>query len=238
MKTLILNSGLGKRMGKLTNEHPKCMTEIYEQETILSHQLKMLQQCGLNEVIMTTGLFDKVLMDYCNSQDFSIHYTYVKNPIYSKTNYIYSIYLARDYLNDDIVLMHGDLVFERGVLQDVLRQSSSCMSVSSTIPLHPKDFKAVIKNGLIEKVGVEFFDNAVAAQPLYKINKADWSIWLESIIRYCENGQVYCYAENAFNDVSDRCDIYAMDFEDRICTEVDTPEDLALIKEVFIELNQ
>ena len=230
MKALILNSGLGKRMGDLTSEHPKCMTEIDGSDTILSRQLKLLQQCGITEVIMTTGLFDKVLVDYCNSLNLPLQFTFVMNPVYDETNYIYSIYLARAHLDDDIVLMHGDLVFELGVLQDVLKQNLSCMTVSSIIPLPPKDFKAVVKDGLIEKVGIEFFDNAVAAQPLYKINKANWNVWLDRIIVYCENGQVSCYAENAFNEISNICNIYPMDFADRLCAEIDTPDDLALIK--------
>lgn len=231
MKALILNSGVGKRMGDLTSKHPKCMTEISGRETILSRQLKLLQQCGINEVIMTTGLFSEVLIDYCESLNLPLTYTFVKNPVYANTNYIYSIYLARDYLEDDIVLMHGDLVFELGILQDVLKQNNSCMTVSSTIPLPYKDFKAVVINLLIEKVGVEFFDNAVAAQPLYKLTKADWKIWLDRIIVYCENGQVSCYAENAYNEVSDSCRIMPIDFTDRLCAEIDTPKDLSLIME-------
>jgi choline kinase len=231
MKALILNSGIGKRMGVLTSRHPKCMTEIDGYETIISRQLKLLQQCGITEVIITTGLFDKILVDYCNSLKLNLNYTFVNNPIYDETNYIYSIYLARDYLDDDIILMHGDLVFELGVMQDVLKQNKSCMTVSLNIPLPPKDFKAVIKNGLIEKVGVEFFYDAVAAQPLYKISKADWNIWLDRIIVYCENRQLSCYAENAFNEVSDMCHIYPMNFMDKLCSEIDTPEDLVLVKE-------
>jgi choline kinase len=231
MKALILNSGIGKRMGALTSEHPKCMTEIDEHETILSRQLKQLQQCEITELVITTGLFDKVLIDYCYSLNLPLNYTFVNNPIYDRTNYIYSIYLARDYIYDDIVLLHGDLVFEINVLLDILKQNNSCMAVSSTIPLPPKDFKAVIKNGLIEKIGIEFFDNALAAQPLYKINKSDWKVWLDRIITYCESGQVSCYAENAFNEVSGKCLIYTMDFADRLCGEIDTPDDLEVIKE-------
>ena len=137
---------------------------------------------------------------------------------------------------DDIVLMHGDLVFELRVLQDVLSQKSSCMAVSTTIPLPPKDFKVVIKGGLINKIGVEFFENALTAQPLYKINKEDWTVWLERIINYCENGKVSFYAENAFNEVSDRCHIYPMNFNGCLCAEIDTPEDLILIKEKINKL--
>ncbi|MDR3587314.1 MAG: NTP transferase domain-containing protein [Desulfosporosinus sp.] len=231
MKALILNSGMGKRMGVMTSAHPKCMTEINRQETILSRQLKLLSQYGITEVIMTTGYFDQVLVDYCNSLNLHLKCTFIRNPVYDQTNYIHSIYLARDYLDDTIVLMHGDLVFEFGVLQDVLKQGNSCMAVSSTLPLPSKDFKAVVKKGLIDKVGVEFCEDVMAAQPLYKLNKVDWKIWLERIIDYCENGRVSCYAENAFNEVSDLCHIYPMDFTDRLCSEIDTPEDLTVITE-------
>ena len=112
MKALILNSGMGTRMGILASEHPKCMTEISNKETILSRQLRLIAEAGIDEVVITTGKFDSVLMRYCQSLELPIHITFVKNPVYKDTNYIYSIYCAREYLNDDIVLMHGDLVFD------------------------------------------------------------------------------------------------------------------------------
>ena len=170
MKALILNSGLGKRMGILTSEQPKCMTEISHAETILSRQLKQLAEIGITEVVMTTGLYSDILMEYCHSLELPLKINFVKNPDYSNTNYIYSIYCARDYLkDDDILLMHGDLVFENQVLDMVVDSHVSCMTVSSSIELPEKDFKAVIKDDYIVKVGVEFFDSAVAAQPLYKL---------------------------------------------------------------------
>ena len=67
MKALILNSGLGNRMGVITREHPKCMTEISHRNTILSRQLGQLVSYGIEEVVITTGYFDKVLVDYCNA---------------------------------------------------------------------------------------------------------------------------------------------------------------------------
>ena len=230
MRALILNSGVGKRMGNLTSEHPKCMTVIKEEETILSRQLNLLYQCGITEVIITTGPFSKKLNNYCHLLNMPLKIIFVNNPIYESTNYIYSIYIARDYLDDDIVLMHGDLVFEVGILEDMLKQINSCMAISSTLPLPIKDFKAVIEKGLIKKIGIEFFDNAVAAQPLYKICKTDWKIWLDSIIAYCEKGKVSCYAENAFNEVADNCHIYPLDFRGRLCAEIDTIDDLEEIK--------
>ena len=148
MKALILNSGLGSRMGVLTSEHPKCMTEISARETILSRQLRMLADAGITDVVMTTGAFDSVLVSYCNSLELPLHITFVKNPVYDRTNYIYSIYCAREYLRDTaVILMHGDLVFENTVLDDVLASAQSCMTVSTSLELPEKDFKAVIADG-------------------------------------------------------------------------------------------
>lgn len=229
MKALILNSGLGRRMGALTNEHPKCMTPITACETILSRQLKQIADAGIKEVVMTTGLFDEVLMEYCNSLKLPLKYTFVKNPVYATTNYIYSIYCAREYLDDDIVLMHGDLVFEDIVFEEVLSNRTSCMTVSSTLSLPEKDFKAVIKDDKIIKVGIDFFDDAMAAQPLYKLLNKDWKVWLDSIIAYCENDKVKCYAENAFNEISHKCNVIPLDVKDALCNEIDNPEDLDII---------
>ena len=237
MKALILNSGLGHRMGVLTSEHPKCMTEIAGKETILSRQLKLLERAGIREVVMTTGYFDKVLMDYCDSLGLSLHIEFVNNPVYDKTNYIYSIYCARDYLRDeDIVLMHGDLVFEESVLKDLIACDKSCMKVSSTAPIPEKDFKAVIKDGYVQKVGIEFFDDVNECQALYKLNKEDWNVWLDSIEKFCDEKNTNVYAENALNVVTDRCRIFAYDVKDRLCAEIDTPEDLEMIKERLNEV--
>lgn len=237
MKALILNSGLGKRMGMLTKEHPKCMTEIDGNETILSRQLRMISNAGIKEVVMTTGNFDSVLVNYCNSLELPIKYTFVKNHRCAETNYIYSIYMAKDYLKDsDIILMHGDLVFEASVLEKAIAYEKSCMIVSTTAELPEKDFKAVVKGERITAVGIEFFNDAVAAQPLYMLNKTDFSVWLDKIEEYCEKGEVSCYAEKAFNDISDKCCVYPLDVERELCCEIDTLEDLAVVSAKVKEL--
>lgn len=233
MKALILNSGLGHRMGDITKTHPKCMTEIGQDETILSRQLKLLSKLGIKDVVMTTGYFEDVLIDYCNSLNLPLNIKFVNNPVYAQTNYIYSIYCAKEFLQDDIILMHGDLVFDESVLKKEIESKNSVMKVSSTIPLPDKDFKAVVKDGRVYKVGIEFFDSAMEAQALYKLNKKDWLVWLNEIENFCDAGNKKVYAENAFNQVSDKCEIYALDVKDVLCTEIDTPEDLKKVKEML-----
>lgn len=224
-------------MGTLTTNQPKCMTEISSTETIISRQLRQLAASNISEVVITTGYFDDVLVNYCTELDLPLKLTFVKNPEFRNTNYIYSIYCAREYLHDDIILMHGDLVFENAVLYELLSAERSSMAVSSTVPIPQKDFKAVVRQNRIQKVGVEFFSEVVTAQPLYKILKSDWDVWLNAIIDFCENGNVKCYAENAFNEVSDRCKIYPVDIGDKLCNEIDNPQDLAVVSARLREIN-
>ena len=230
MIALILNSGLGSRMGVYTKEHPKCMTDITKEDSILSRQLKMLCKSNITDVVITTGYYDQVLVGYCNSLNLPLNYSFVKNPIYDKTNYIYSIYCAKELLeNQDIIMMHGDLVFTQDVLDQTINSNTSCMTVSSTLPLPEKDFKAVIKDGKIVKVGIEFFDDALSAQPLYKLYATDWNVWLNEIVRFCESDNRKCYAENAFNLVSCNCNVLPLDVKDELCNEIDNPDDLAIV---------
>lgn len=223
-------------MGAFTWNHPKCMTEISGGENILGRQLKQLSEMGIAEVVMTTGYYDQVLINYCQGLNIPIHITFVYNPLYKDTNYIYSIYCAREYLDDDLIMIHGDLVFENTVLEKIYASETSCMAVSTTCSLSEKDFKAVIQDGRIRRVGIDCFSEAVAAQPFYKILRKDWELWLRKIIEFCENGTVTCYAEDAFNQVSGKCNLYPIDVKDELCSEIDNPEDLSVVSRQLDEI--
>ena len=232
MKALILNSGMGRRMGVLTQSHPKCMTEISATDTILSRQLRQLCDAGVTECVMTTGDFHDVMTAYCESLRLPLHITFVRNPRCAETNYIYSIDCAREALKDgDILLMHGDLVFENTVLDAVLGSGESCMAVSSSQPLPEKDFKAVIRGGRIREIGIHCFDDALAAQPLYLLKAEDWQRWLQGIHEFCERGETGVYAENALNTMLDDLALRPLDVGDQLCAEIDTAEDLARVSE-------
>ncbi|MDA3901167.1 MAG: sugar phosphate nucleotidyltransferase [Spirochaetes bacterium] len=230
MKALILNSGVGKRMGNLTADRPKCMVEVEGGLSTLDFQLCILEKCGISDVVITTGPFEEMLQKHVSQTYPFLNVIYVNNPEYKKTNYIYSIALAKDQLDDDIILMHGDLLFEESVFQDILLSKSSVMVVDSTLPLPEKDFKAVIDNNRITRVGIEFFKDACAAQPLYKLLKNDWTLWLNKIIEFCDNGIRDVYAENALNEISTSINIEGCDIKGRLCGEIDTKEDLIKIK--------
>ncbi|MFI3249338.1 MAG: phosphoenolpyruvate mutase [Eubacteriales bacterium] len=226
MKALILNSGSGTRMGSLTENLPKCLTKLSETETILSQQLKFLSLASVKEVVITTGKFHQEIQEYCASLGLPLEISFVKNEKYAETNYIYSIYQARHLLKEDILLFHGDLVFEFSVLKRVLEQEQSGVVISSTAELPEKDFKARWIEGRVEEISIELGENQVTAQPFYHLKEAEWSVWLNKIVEFCENGTVHCYAENAFNEVWQDCPIGGIDVKNELCLEIDTQEDL------------
>lgn len=232
MKALILNSGVGKRMGELTREHPKCMTPIGEGHTILSWQLELLRRVGVTDVVITTGPFAGTLENYASERLPSIRF--VHNPQYNETNYIYSMYLAREFLRDDLIVLHGDLVLEESVLEDLLAAPKSAVAVEPGIPLPEKDFKARLLRGRVREIGVNVFGaDCVASQPAYKLQKADMEAWLEAISGFCRRGGTGVYAENALNTILDRVEMVQLALEGRLCNEVDNPEDLEIISKRF-----
>lgn len=235
MKALILNSGIGQRMGDFTKSAPKCMTPIGAGYTIISRQLTQLTHAGIREVVITTGPFAALLKDHIESLALPMNIIYVQNPIYQDTNYIYSMHLAAAMLKDDILLLHGDLVLESSVLHDLINSPASTVAVDSALPLPEKDFKARLKNGRITAIGIEFFGaDCVACQPAYFFKQVDFLAWLKSIGVFCESGQRRVYAENAFNAISGDIPLYPKELSGRLCNEIDNVQDLQTISKRFM----
>ena len=226
MKALIFNSGLGSRLGALTKEKPKCMLELYNGETILERQIRILSQCGINEFIITTGPFEEQLHKIADKFK-EINFSFIKNDNYVNTNYIVSMYNAREYLDCDILMLHGDLVFNKNlILKLVKNPNSSVCLFNENKELPNKDFKGRFKDNKLLEVSIDIFDNeCYAFQPLYKLSKADVSIWKDSVVRFIQEGNTKVYAENALNKVLDTISIQGMSYRDDFIEEIDNEED-------------
>ena len=232
MKALILNSGVGSRMIGLKS--CKCLVELADGVTILDAQVQALLHSGIDDIYITTGSHASELEAYASNRYRDANLTFVYNSLFQDTNYIYSIHLARDLLlDDDVLLLHGDLVFEESVLLDVVASGRSVMVTDSTRPLPEKDFKAVVKGGRVRNVSVDTFSGAVCAQPLYKLARRDWCLWLDEVERFCRQGVTNVYAEDALNSISDQMELYPLDITGRMCFEIDNYEDLEYAREAY-----
>lgn len=228
MKALIFNSGIGKRMGELTKHSPKCMVKLKNSETIFERQLRLLNDVGIKDVIITTGPYEEQLKEVASKKAYQdMHFTFVHNDKYDQTNYIYSFYLTKEFLDDDFLILHGDLVFNKKLLLTILNDphQSTCL-INKKIPLPEKDFKGRIVDNKLKEVSIHIFDdNCYTFQPLYKLTKNDLKIWMNKVEEFVLAGNVNVYAENALNEVSDKLDIFPISYEKYYINEIDNVDD-------------
>ena len=230
MKAIIFNSGLGNRMGEFTQNNHKSMAPVTNGETIFHRQLRLLSAEGIKDFIITTGPFEDQLK--AEAAKFpELNFTFVRNDIYNKTNYIYSMFLARDYINDDMIFLHGDLVFNRKLLHDVLNCSDkNTATVNFKKALPEKDFKGRVIDGKVVEVSIKIFDeNCFAFQPMYKLEKATASAWVGKVVEFIHKGEDKCYAENALNEIFPALNIRAFSYENYYIDEIDNLDDHARV---------
>ena len=232
MKAIIFNSGLGKRMGELTAHCHKSMVRLQNHEAIFERQLRILHESGITEFVVTVGPFKEQLMEASQAAHLrECQFTFVENPIYDKTNYIYSMYLAREYITGDVLMLHGDLVFDARLVGTILdNQYPSLGCVNKKKPLPEKDFKARVKDDCVQEVSVKIFDeDCYAFQPFYRLCAEDTAAWVRQVEAFIEAGETGCYAENAMNEIFPQLQVRAFDYSDFYVDEVDTAEDLARV---------
>jgi len=115
MQAIILAAGMGKRLGEYTKDNTKCMVPV-NGTPLIDRTLGQLSKLGLNRVVIVVGYEGKKLMDYLGTERDGLKIEYVNNPIYDKTNNIYSLALAKEQLQeDDTLLIESDLIFDDGM---------------------------------------------------------------------------------------------------------------------------
>lgn len=120
MQGLILAAGMGKRLGKYTEDQTKCMVKV-NGKTLIEYALDALSENPISKVIIVVGYEGKKLMDFIGDSYKGMKIEYVINNIYDKTNNIYSLWLAKDHLaNDDTILLESDLIFESSILKGLI----------------------------------------------------------------------------------------------------------------------
>ena len=121
MQAVILAAGMGKRLGDLTKNNTKCMVEV-NGVPLIDRVLTQFRPLGLSRVVIVVGYEGQKLMDYIGHRyDDSLKIEYVENPIYDRTNNIYSLALAREkLLEDDTLLVESDLIFDDALFPLIL----------------------------------------------------------------------------------------------------------------------
>ena len=120
MQAIILAAGMGRRLGEFTADNTKCMLEV-NGVRLIDKMINQLEALNLERIVIVTGYEGEKLRNYLNKKYPDKSIVFVDNPIYDKTNNIYSLWLARGYMaEDDTLLLESDLIFDDSILSEAV----------------------------------------------------------------------------------------------------------------------
>ena len=120
MQAIILAAGMGKRLKDLTKDVTKCMVKV-DGVALIDRMLHQIEKLSLSKIIVVTGYKGDILKEYIGTLGIKTPVEYIVNPIYDKTNNIYSLALAKDKLcEDDTLLFESDLIVEDSVIDSIV----------------------------------------------------------------------------------------------------------------------
>ena len=128
---LLLAAGTGSRLRPLTLDAPKCLTEVGG-KPILGRLVDNLRSQGIKRLVVVTGYLDQCVREFLQKNAPDLQVDYVFNPVYQTTNNVYSLWLARQAIQESFVLIESDLVFEASMLDGML--SPDKIAVSRLLP--------------------------------------------------------------------------------------------------------
>ena len=129
MQAIILAAGMGKRLKNLTKNNTKCMVKV-NGVTLIERMLHQIENQHLSRIVIVVGYKGEKLIDYINSLNISTPIVYINNPIYDKTNNIYSLSLAKEWLiKEETLLFESDIIFEDSVLESIVNDPRDTLAL-------------------------------------------------------------------------------------------------------------
>ncbi len=118
-RAIILVAGIGSRLGKLTTDVPKCLVEV-NGISILENALTQLEAVGISETVLVVGYREDVIRDRVGDACGRMRIAYRENPEFRTTSTTCSLWLGLRELDEDVLVLEGDVFFERSVLERFL----------------------------------------------------------------------------------------------------------------------
>lgn len=233
MRAIILAAGQGRRMASMGWTKPKCLLEVAGR-TLLDRMLGALIDHGVSDVVMVVGYQRELIIDAV--RPYPIVPRFIVNQDFADTNTIHSLWLAHDYLDDDVLYFNADVLFDPALLTRMLSCTGSILAIERK-PCGQEEVKVIldgqsrvcaIGKGLNpddsagEFIGVARFDRSLAPD-------------LTATLRHCneELGHRHLFFEAALNDLLDHHVVTALPLGDLRAIEIDTPDDFQRARRIF-----
>jgi len=235
---VILAAGAGRRLMPLTANAPKCLTEV-NGIPILGHLLDSLVSFNFEKVVLVVGHFEDQIRDFVqNTPSWAkLRFEFVTNPIYRTTNNIYSLWIARNKVSEDFLLLESDIVFDSFLLEPLL--SPDRIAIATFKPSMQGSSVKLDSEGIVS----EFYEGEVAgADPqfyktvnIYSLSKVSWKIILDVLEQRILAGKVNKYYETVFSELvsADRLRLEGVKFDHGRWFEIDSISDLKVAENLF-----
>ena len=245
MQAIILAAGMGKRLGEYTKNNTKCMVSV-NGTRLIDRLLSQLSKLHLSRVVIVVGYEGKKLMDYLGDSYQGLKIEYVENPVYDKTNNIYSLFLARDKMvEDETILVESDLIFQDGMFDLLVNNPYPNLALVAKYESWMDGTMVRIDedNNIINFVTKEAFnyndiDNYYKTVNIYKLSKEfsrkKYVPFLEAYSKAMGNNEYY---ENVMRIIAflDNHDLKALPITNEKWYEIDDKQDLDIAEALFAE---
>lgn len=231
MKAVILAAGIASRLRPLTDDTPKCLLKVGE-KSILELTIDNIIANDIDDVIIVTGYLEEKIKNFVSNKYPDLNVTFIYNEVYDSTNNIYSLWLTKESLSgDEMLLMDSDIIFDKEIIAKLLESGhQNCLALKRH---HVQDEEIKVKageNGRVLEIGkeVKLQDAIGESIGIEKFGvetlKQLFTIIERKIIVEKKVNQFY---EAAFQELVDKgANIYIVDTTDYISIEIDTAADL------------
>ncbi|MFB0562332.1 MAG: sugar phosphate nucleotidyltransferase [Candidatus Lokiarchaeia archaeon] len=228
MEAVILAAGIGKRLKPLTSELPKAFIPIGD-SLLLYYSLNNIRSIGITDVFIVVGFMENYFKKKLGNKYDDINITYISNKQYSTTGSMYSLSQTKGYLDEDILLLESDLLYEKRALTELINYTYPNVILTSSIRqsgdevfIHMDDDNCLTNLGKnIDKTG--------ANSELVGISKLSLD-FLNELYKKAEedyvNGEKNYHYEEVIYKLSKSYPVKCLFIEDLLWTEIDTHEDL------------
>lgn len=197
---VLLAAGIGSRLGKLTQRHPKCLLKLSPSgPRLIDITLENLSSLGIEELIIITGYQADSLNEYLSACALPYRMRSVFNRMYAKYNNFYSLYRALSYVENDFLLINSDVLAHGGVLQSLDAATSSALAVDVVSPVDEESMKVHCYGQVIEDIskGIPISEAHGEYIGISKIQKKDIRVLQGACRDLLEAGQTDAYYEDA-----------------------------------------
>lgn len=232
IKTVILAAGMARRLQPLTNKTPKCLLKTGNR-TLLDRILDSVRKAGLRDIVIVTGFESQQIKQHIAAFHPELSIEFIHNERFDETNNIYSLWLTRQSLEgQQLLLLDSDILFHHQILKKLLDgEQRSCLALRESDKLGDEEIKITVdESGFVKSISKEVPTHLAIGESLgiEFFSTADTLTLFESVHRFvAEKGRVNDFYEVAFEEVISRgMKIRPVPVGDLPCMEIDTAADL------------